>query len=67
MTTRPTPRPILSRLWPSTLASQLIILLLAAIVAAQAFSIWIFQDERRIALVAAARDNLLSRAVSWRS
>ncbi|MEC9403748.1 MAG: ATP-binding protein [Pseudomonadota bacterium] len=64
MTTRPTPRPILSRLWPSTLASQLIILLLAAIVAAQAFSIWIFQDERRIALVAAARDNLLSRAVS---
>ncbi|EAV40819.1 sensor histidine kinase [Stappia aggregata IAM 12614] len=64
MTTSPTPRPILARLWPSTLASQLIILLLAAIVAAQAFSIWIFQDERRIALVAAARDNLLSRAVS---
>ena len=34
MTTRPTPRPILSHLWPSTLASQLIILLLAAIVGA---------------------------------
>jgi signal transduction histidine kinase len=51
-------------LWPSTLASQLIVLLLAAIVAAQVFSIWIFQDERRIALVAAARDSLLSRAVS---
>ncbi|GAB2183288.1 ATP-binding protein [Roseibium sp. LAB1] len=64
MTTRPAARPLLSRLWPSTLASQLIVLLLAAIVAAQAFSIWIFQDERRIALVAAARDNLLSRAVS---
>ncbi|MHA7772053.1 ATP-binding protein [Roseibium sp. M-1] len=54
----------LMSLWPSTLASQLIVLLLAAIVAAQAFSIWIFQDERRIALVAAARDSLLSRAVS---
>jgi len=54
----------LAVLWPSTLASQLIVLLLAAIVAAQVFSIWIFQDERRIALVAAARDSLLSRAVS---
>lgn len=51
-------------LWPRSLASQLIILMLAAIVAAQALSIWIFQDERRIALVAAARDNLLARAVS---
>ncbi|WP_305984164.1 ATP-binding protein [Roseibium sp. MMSF_3544] len=55
---------VLGFLWPKTLASQLIILLLAAIFAAQALSIWIFQDERRIALVAAARDNLLARAVS---
>lgn len=51
-------------LWPKSLASQLIVLLLAAIFAAQALSIWIFHDERRIALVAAARDNLLARAVS---
>ncbi|WP_299480860.1 ATP-binding protein [uncultured Roseibium sp.] len=51
-------------LWPRSLASQLIVLLLAAIFAAQALSIWIFHDERRIALVAAARDNLLARAVS---
>lgn len=51
-------------LWPGTLASQLIVLLLLAIVVAQALSIWIFADERRIALVAAARDNLLSRSVS---
>lgn len=51
-------------LWPGTLASQLIILLLVAIVAAQALSVWIFQDSRRIAMVAAARDNLLMRAVS---
>ncbi|KZM49282.1 ATP-binding protein [Labrenzia sp. OB1] len=53
-----------SLLWPGTLASQLIVLLLLAIVVAQALSIWIFADERRIALVAAARDNLLSRSVS---
>lgn len=58
------PRKFLAALWPSTLASQLVILLLAAILVAQALSIWIFQDERRIALVAAARDNLLSRSVS---
>jgi len=58
------PRNALRYLWPKTLASQLVILLLAAIVAAQALSIWIFQDERRIALVAVARDNLLLRAVS---
>ncbi len=54
----------LANLWPRTLASQLITLMLVAIVAAQAFSIWIFEDERRIALVAATRDNLLLRAVS---
>jgi len=64
MKTTALPRKLAAALWPSTLASQLIILLLAAIIAAQALSIWIFQDERRIALVAAARDNLLSRSVS---
>lgn len=58
------PRRIAAFLWPTSLASQLIVLMLAAIVAAQALSIWIFQDERRIALVAAARDNLLARAVA---
>ncbi len=57
-------RAALRWLWPQTLASQLILLLLAAIVAAQALSIWIFHDERRIALVAVARDNLLQRAVA---
>jgi len=64
MTLTSLPGRIAKAVWPGTLASQLIILLLAAIVAAQALSIWIFQDERRIALVAAARDNLLSRSVS---
>lgn len=57
-------RTIAGRLWSGSLASQLIILLLAAIVIAQALSLWIFHDERRIALVAAARDSLLSRATS---
>ena len=57
-------RKALQILWPKTLASQLIVLLLAAIVAAQALSIFIFQDERRIAMVAAVRDNLLARAAS---
>lgn len=51
-------------LWPRSLASQLSILLVTAIFAAQAFNIWIFHDERRIALVAAARDNILARAAS---
>lgn len=54
----------LYRLWPKSIAAQLIVLLLAAIVAAQALSVWIFHDERRITMVAAARDNLLSRAIS---
>ncbi|TYC52308.1 HAMP domain-containing protein [Rhodobacterales bacterium] len=57
-------RKALRHLWPSSLASQLIILLVIAIVVAQALSIWIFRDERRIALVAVARDNLLTRAIS---
>ncbi|MCV0424071.1 MAG: HAMP domain-containing protein [Roseibium sp.] len=57
-------RKALDFLWPRALASQLIVLLLLAIVAAQALSIFIFQDERRIAMVAAVRDNLLARAAS---
>ncbi|PVB61013.1 ATP-binding protein [Labrenzia sp. 011] len=57
-------RSALLYLWPRTLASQLVVLLLTAIVGAQMLSIWIFQDERRIAMVALARDNLLMRAVS---
>ncbi|CTQ76281.1 ATP-binding protein [Roseibium alexandrii] len=55
---------VLRRLWPRNLASQLILLLLAAIVVVQAISIYIFHDERRIALVALARDSILARAVS---
>lgn len=55
---------ILRVLWPKTLASQLIMLILVAIVAAQAVSIWIFEDERRGALVELARNHLLARVSS---
>jgi len=51
-------------LFPDSLAGQLIGLLLVALLVAQAISIWIFHDERRIALIEVARDNILMRAVS---
>jgi signal transduction histidine kinase len=50
--------------FPRSLAGQLIGLLLIALFVAQAISIWIFHDERRIALIEVARDNILLRAVS---
>lgn len=49
---------------PKSLAGQLIGLLLIALFVAQAISVWIFHDERRIALIAVARDNLLTRSAS---
>lgn len=64
MTGKPTSPDLLKRLWPQNLGSQLILLLLLAIVAVQAVSIFMFHDERRIALVALARDSILSRAIS---
>lgn len=53
----------LSRLAPKSLAGQLICLLLAAVFVSQMISIWVFHDERRIALIQLARDNLLQRSV----
>ena len=50
--------------FPRSLGGQLIGLLLIALIVAQAISIWIFHDERRIAMIAIARDNILMRAVS---
>lgn len=64
MTDQPDKPPLYSYLWPQKLASQLILLLLIAIVVVQAVSIFMFHDERRIALVALARDSILSRAIS---
>lgn len=60
----PPARSFLARLWPQKLASQLILLVLIAMLVAQAVSILIFKDEQRIALVALARDSILTRAVS---
>lgn len=49
---------------PRSLAGQLIGLLLIAVVLSQAVSIWMFHDERRVALIEVARDNILMRSVS---
>ncbi|MFD1694933.1 ATP-binding protein [Roseibium aestuarii] len=53
-----------ARLWPASLSGQLITLLVLAILVAQGISIWIFHDERRLALAEVARDNILSRSVA---
>ena len=52
------------RLWPKSLAGQMIALLLLALVASQVISLVIFLDERRIAVRAADRMQVLSRTVS---
>jgi signal transduction histidine kinase len=52
------------RLWPRRLAGQLIALLLLALILAQAISFWIFLDERRVAVQAANRLQILSRTAS---
>ncbi|MGH6887468.1 MAG: HAMP domain-containing protein, partial [Geminicoccales bacterium] len=60
-------RPALSflrRLWPRRLAGQLIALLLLALILAQAASVAIFMDERRIAIRAAERKQILERTAS---
>lgn len=54
----------LKALYPDTLGGQLIALLVLAVVTAQAFSLWAFHDERRVALMEVARDNVLSRSIS---
>ena len=54
----------MKRFVPKSLAGQMIALLLITLVAAQAVSLMIFADERRLALRAAARDQVLSRTAS---
>ena len=54
----------LKRLWPKRLAGQLIALLLLALVLAQIITLLIFADERRLAIRAADRAQLLGRTVS---
>ncbi len=55
---------MLKRLWPKRLAGQMIALLLLALVLAQLVTLMIFVDERRFAIQAADRSQLLGRAVS---
>ena len=57
-------RPWTPRLWPRSLAGQMIALLLIALVAAQAISLAILWDERRHAVRAAERAQVLSRTLS---
>ncbi len=52
------------RPWPRSLAGQTIALLLLALVAVQAISLYLFLDERRHAVRAADRAQVLSRTVS---
>ena len=54
----------LKRLWPKRLAGQMIALLLLALVLAQIVTLMIFADERRFAIRAADRSQLLGRTVS---
>ncbi len=56
--------PWLRRLWPARLAGQLIALLLLALILAQAISFGIFLDQRRLAVAAANRLQILSRTAS---
>lgn len=52
------------RIWPRSLAGQMIALLLLALVALQAISVFLFLDERRHAVRAADRAQVLSRTLS---
>ena len=52
------------RLWPRSLAGQMIALLLLALVVAQGVTLYITLDERQHALRAAERSQVVSRLVS---
>ncbi len=52
------------RIWPASLAGQLLILLLIALIAAQAITLIMFADERRGALAQLARDSVVSRTAA---
>ncbi len=54
----------MSRLWPRTLAGQLVLLLLLALFGAQLLSFVIFADERRLALLAAGREQVIARTAA---
>lgn len=49
------------RPWPASLASQIVLIVLVALVVGQGLSLLIFADERRAALRAAGREQMLAR------
>ena len=49
------------RLWPRSLAGQLVLIVLVALLAGQLLSLAIFADERRVALRVANREQVLAR------
>lgn len=55
----------LRRLWPRSLAGQLVVFLLAAMIAAQVIAFAIVTDERRIAVERTTRDQILARTVDF--
>ncbi|WP_102867437.1 ATP-binding protein [Pseudovibrio exalbescens] len=55
---------LLRRLYPQRIATQLILLLLVALVISQTVSFYLFTDERRMAIIGMARDNALWRTAS---
>jgi len=54
----------MTRFWPQSLAGQMLALLLLALVAVQAISVFLFLGERRHAVRAADRAQVLSRTIS---
>ncbi len=52
------------RPWPRTLAGQLVLLLLLALFGAQLLTFLIFADERRLALLAAGREQVIARTAA---
>lgn len=55
----------LKRLWPQSLAGQLVVFLLTAIVLAQAIAFIVVTDERRVAVERTTRDQILARTVDF--
>jgi signal transduction histidine kinase len=52
---------VLKRWWPHSLAGQLVLIALVALLAGQGLSLLIFADERRVAVRAAYREQVLAR------
>jgi signal transduction histidine kinase/cell division protein FtsL len=55
----------LKRLWPRSLAGQLVVFLLTAIIVAQAIAFIVVTDERRIAVERTTREQVLARTIDF--